>query len=136
MERELFPCLWLVLVRIPAKSVAAYMATPQHKRKKVTTALVQVVRKPGHSLFVARSYNVTVDVKPDANTVRIAWFHSSGQHKRPRTTEVVLSKPFVWMENGTTTVMACAFADDAAARAWAKRRRTSVLPESIIGKAA
>lgn len=136
MERDLLSSLWLVLVRIPLSSADVCRATRQSKLPSVSTAVVPIVRHDGHSLHVARGFNYLIDVAPDMNAVRIAWTSGKGRHSQARTSVVELRKSVVWLENGTTTVMACAFVSEEAALGWAACRHLCLIPPSQAAKAA
>lgn len=137
MENEgLYSCLWLVLVKIPLQSANVCRATRQSKLPPITTAVVPVMRHDGHSLHITRGYNCTVDVAPNVNAMRISWQAGKGRHAQPRTSIVELRKSVVWLENGTTTVMACVFVNEDAARVWAKCRHICLIPPSQAVKAA
>ncbi len=136
MESDLLSSLWLVLVRIPLSSANVCRATRQSKLPPVTTAVVQVVREDGHMLHVTRGYNCTVDIAPDMNAVCIAWKAGNGRHSQARTSIVELRKPIVWLENGTTTVMACVFVNEEAALGWAACRHLCLIPPSQSARAA
>lgn len=132
MESDLLSSLWLVLVRIPLSSANVCRATRQSKLPPVTTAVVQVVRNAEHGLHIARGYNYFVGVAPDTNAVEIGWTKGKGRNA----SIVELRKPIVWLENGTTTVMACVFVNEDAARVWAKCRHICLIPLSQSARAA
>ncbi len=136
MESDLASCLWLVLVRIPLSSGYVCRATRQKHLPEVVTAVVPIMRHDGHSLRVMRGFNYTIDVMPEQNAVRIAWKAGQGRSASAQTSVVDVRKTVVWLENGTTTVMACAFVTVEAARAWAVCRHICLIPPSQSARAA
>ena len=135
MESEdLHSCLWLVLVKVPLPSANVCRATRQSELPPVTTAVLRVDRGAG-VLHVTRGFDYRVDTVPHMNAVRIAWT-TDGERRTSRVNIVAVRKPIVWLENGETTVMACAFVNEEAALGWAACRHLCLIPPSQSLRAA
>ncbi len=137
MESSRFPqgeWFWLVLVKIPVRSAKELQdrnRVPVRDRLPIAvdTKTVSVGRISERETTISFGGVTRAAVKPDADAIGLAWGRKVPGYRKPipRSSTATMDG-HVAMEIGPHVIIAQAFREEGAARAWAEERHTTPIP--------
>lgn len=122
---------WVALVKIPIASIDQLRARNRDRTCREAGAIAVETRVCfAAEDSISYGFGVRGVYQRVGNDVTLGWRHRTPRGaKLPRTSYLKPNAPYIALEMGTCVVLACAFEQEADARAWAKARHTATLPE-------